>query len=465
MSLSSSDQIKFLKDRVLHWSAGGFVFWESADSHALYVALLKKTDGRFYIPKGHILVNESPARAAIREVKEELMLEKDPQIIAPVGVETYSFILPGDPRVHHKSVNLYVFQLREKENLRPLESEGFIEATWFEFSEALKRVPGDGLLKARQLFYFHKPVRKFAALEDVRSISVGIPTYNGAGTIYETLTSIMESLEALPEYMVIKIIICTDHCSDGTQQIVKKFISDKRQNGIEVVLLDNDGEKGKSTTLNKIYQNSVSDLFCMVDDDVILEKCCLLNLIRTLVTQDKIRCVFASWKRKHLGTKNLWQKFWHWILGIKFDIQPYDKPQKIMRGACLMLRRDNFIFLPDKIFNEDQFLQYIYWPATQEVKNAVIYFNSVRSISDYYRRCMRITIGIKQLEREFSRDRIVQCDKALRRNLNYTHIAKLPFKQKFPFVVYRLLRFIINLLIKIQLHMNKNYEWFRIKQN
>lgn len=459
------DQIKFFEDRVVHRSAGGFVFWESSASHALYVALLKKVDGRFYIPKGHILINELPAQAAIREVKEELMLDKDPQIIAPMGVESYSFTLPGDPRVQHKSVYLYVLQLREKEYLRPLESEGFIEANWFEFSEALKRVSGDDLLKAKQLFYFHKPVKKFYALEDVRSISVGIPTYNGADTIHDTLVSVTQSLEALPEYIVKKVIVCTDHCNDDTQQIVKKFISNKKQNGIEVALLDNDGEKGKSTTLNKIYQNSVSDLFCTVDDDVILERNCLLNLIGAFITQDKIRCVFASWKRNHFSTKNLWQKFWHCVLGTKFDIQPYGKPQKIMRGACLMLRRDSFVFLPDKIFNEDQFLQYIYWPATREVKNAVIYFNSVRSISDYYRRCMRITIGVKQLEREFSMGRIVQCNKALHRKLNYANVAKLPPEQKFPFMIYRLLRFVINLLIKIQLKMNKNYEWFRIKQN
>ncbi len=66
MEFSKSDQIEFFEDKVIHQSAGGFVFYEATDSHILYVALLQKPDGKFYIPKGHIFKNEEPNRAALR---------------------------------------------------------------------------------------------------------------------------------------------------------------------------------------------------------------------------------------------------------------------------------------------------------------------------------------------------------------------------------------------------------------
>lgn len=467
MEFSKSDQIEFSEDKVTHQSAGGFIFYESAENHILYVALLQKPDGKFYIPKGHILKNEKPEQAALREVKEELMLDKNPGIIAKIGIDSYTFTLPNDKRMHYKNVYLYVFNLFKKENIKPLGSEDFIRAEWLEFNEALGRIVFDkeNLLKARQYFYFYKPVEKFNNLKDIQSISVGIPTYNGEKTIYQTLISVATSLEYLPPYIKKEIIICADHCNDNTQQVIEKFIFDKRQNDISFKLLNNDGVKGKSTVLNKIFKNSKSDLFCIVDDDVILEKNCFLNLINNLILQKELICVFAKWKKKPLDSKNLWKKFWHWVLGIKFDIQPYDKPSEIMRGSCLMFRRENFVYFPGNILNEDQFLQYIYWPNTKEIENAIIYFNSVNSIIDYYKRFIRIMAGSRQLKQEFSEERIKECNKDLYRKLDYKRILRLPPKQKLPFFLYRFIRFFINMIVKIRLSINKNYEWFRIKQN
>lgn len=467
MEFSKSDQIEFFDDRVNHQSAGGFVFYESKDSHILYVALLQKPDGKFYIPKGHILIDEKPEQAAIREVREELTLDKNPEIIGKIGIDRYTFTLPDDKRIHYKNVHLYFFGLSQKEDIKPLEREDFIKAEWIEFNEALEKMAFDkeNLLKARQCFYFHKPIKKFDTIKNIQSISVGMPTHNGAKTIYQALISIIASLEYLPPHIKKEIIICTDHCDDNTKQVIEKLGGEKKQNDISFKLFDNNGAKGKSTVLNKIFKDSKSDLFCIMDDDVILEKNCFSNLINNLIIQKELICVFAKWKKKPLDSKNFRKKFWHWILGIKFDIQPYDKPSEIMRGSCLMLRRENFVYLSDNILNEDQFLQYIYWPNTKEVENALIYFNSVSSITDYYKRFIRIMAGSKQLKNEFSKERIKECNKDLYRKIDYKRILRLPLRQKLPFYFYRFIRFFINMVVKIRLSINKNYEWFRIKQD
>ena len=158
MEFFKSDQIVFLRDKVVHQSAGGFVFYEEPASHILYVALLQKSDGKFYIPKGHIQKNEKSELAALREIKEELMLDKNPKIITKIGKDSYVFTLPNDKRPHYKNVHLYVFNLPQKENIKPLEKEDFISAQWLEFDEALEKIAFDkkNLQKAKQCFYSHK---------------------------------------------------------------------------------------------------------------------------------------------------------------------------------------------------------------------------------------------------------------------------------------------------------------------
>lgn len=160
MKFSKLDQVVFLRDKVVHQSAGGFVFYEESISHILYVALLQKSDGKFYIPKGHIFKNEQPDIAALREVKEELKLKKAPDIVTKIGMDSYAFTLVDDKRIHYKNVHLYVFNMSQKETIKPLKNENFISAQWLEFDEALEKISFDkeNLLKAKQCFYSHKPM-------------------------------------------------------------------------------------------------------------------------------------------------------------------------------------------------------------------------------------------------------------------------------------------------------------------
>jgi len=470
MEFSKSDKIEFQKDKVLHESAGGFVFYESPKDHVLYVALLQKPDGKFFIPKGHLHNGEKPKETAIREVMEELCLNERPEIRTKIGIDNYDFTLPEDERIHHKNVHLYVFSLAQKSAIKPLEKEDFVDAKWLEFKEALEKIAfdRDNLLMARQLFYFNKPVPPVKEVEDIKSFTVGIPTHNGSITIYNTLSSIVESLSVLPKSISKKIIVCLDHCNDNTESVVDNFFEKNKRNDIEFKRIINTGQKGKSTVLNKIFENTDSELLCFIDDDVLLGKDCIHNLIKTLIDRKDLRCVFARWVRRPFSGKSPWKRFWHWVLGVKFDIQLFDSRPEYMRGACMMFRRQDFVYLPDKKFNvlnEDQFLQFIYWPLTKEVDNAVIYFNSVCTITEYYKRFIRISAGFKQVDSEFSVDRVKKCYSELNKKINYKNVWKSPLKRKLPFLLYRFIRIFVNNLVKIKLKRNKNYEWFRFEQH
>ncbi len=465
MEVAAKDQIKHYSDHVMHRSAGGFVFFEDIRTHELFVALLNKNDGRYVIPKGHVRFGETDEKAARREIREELSLKGDFETVACIGVDHYEFRLQENPDVRHrKNVYLYVFQTPGKNHLRPLTSEGFNVAGWLPFDVALAKISFDreNLLKARRLFYQNKEVALYRNITDIASITIAVPTYNGVKTIERTLYSVKKQLEELPDEIAKEIFVCADHCTDGTEEVVDSFVAKNKNAQIDIKLIANQGPQGKTSALNAIFEQSKGRIFCVIDDDVVLKKMCLWQLIKRLVEDSRLRCVFSVWQRQPLESRSFRKVFWHRVLGVKFDIQPYDKPSEIMRGACMMLRRESFVRLPPVlVFNEDQFLQYIYWPRTEEAKESIIYFNSVSSISDYYRRFIRIMVGYKNVAQYVDQERIKLCESELFRKVDYRKIMKLPRGQKSPFLFYRFIRFFISFYVKTRIRFVKDYVWFR----
>lgn len=336
---------------------------------------------------------------------------------------------------------------------------------WISFEEAVEKTSfnKDNLLEARQHFYYNKLVKNYENLLDIKSLTIAVPTYNGASTILKTLDSIAENLKEIPVSIKKEIIICTDHCTDDTVLIVKNFISKKRTEEMEITLINNINDKGKANVLNQVFSFSSGELFGVVDDDVILEKNCILNLIKALVENKNLRCVFSARVRLSLKSHNPWKLFWYWILGIKFDVNPYDKPSGIVRGQSIILRRENFVHFP-AVLNEDQFLHYIYWPQTKEIIDSIVYFNYVYSVYSCYRRSIRLKFGSKQMSKHFTKERIHEYSHTVIRKINYQKILHMPWKLKGPFLFYKFIMFFINKCVKIKLYFIKDYEWYRYKQ-
>jgi 8-oxo-dGTP pyrophosphatase MutT (NUDIX family) len=158
MQPKKKDKIIFLKDKILHESAGGFVFYES-HLNEIYVALLKNDKGKFVLPKGHIQKGESPESAALREIKEELGIKAFLKLIGFVGQSRYKFQDYTDKRMHFKRVNLFVFSSKKMANLSPQTSEGFIDAKWLKVEDAARKLAFDKklLLKAAEIYKNPKP--------------------------------------------------------------------------------------------------------------------------------------------------------------------------------------------------------------------------------------------------------------------------------------------------------------------
>lgn len=153
MKFKKGDKIEKKGEVVKHESAGGFLFYDSK-KEGLLVALLKKIDDEYYMPKGHLHENETPEKAANREVVEELCLKSEPKLLGKVCTDNYSFTLPNDTRQHFKIVHIYVFCADEKLEIAPLEDENFEVAKWVSIDKAMKILVFDGknLRKAEEKY-------------------------------------------------------------------------------------------------------------------------------------------------------------------------------------------------------------------------------------------------------------------------------------------------------------------------
>jgi predicted nucleotidyltransferase/8-oxo-dGTP pyrophosphatase MutT (NUDIX family) len=161
MKFNKEDRIKRTSNAIIHESAGGFLFFQEPHSRRLFVALLKTSNGEYVIPKGHLKKTESAENAALREMKEELSLGKDPRIVSKLGISRYTFTRDEDKLPHKKKVHLYLFYFANQEKILPLKSEGFVAAKWFLFQDAVKKITfnKEDLIRAKKIFSLsHLPV-------------------------------------------------------------------------------------------------------------------------------------------------------------------------------------------------------------------------------------------------------------------------------------------------------------------
>jgi 8-oxo-dGTP pyrophosphatase MutT (NUDIX family)/glycosyltransferase involved in cell wall biosynthesis len=458
--------IKVVGSKVYHESSGGFLFYEDPDTHQLYVALLQTSDSAVMIPKGHIEKGETPEQAAIRELCEELEITDDIHVMAKIGVDKYDFKLDNDKRDHQKKVHLFVLEAKDKLKLSPLRKEGFVAAEWYEFDDAKDKITFDkqNLFRARQLYYFNKKFTIYSKISDIKRIGIGLPTHNGELTLTKCLTSIKDAIKELPRHIQIEIVVCTDHCTDNTSRVVSDNLKDF---DASTQIINNSGKKGKASALNLLFStfSKDNDLIFFIDDDVELNKKCLIKMLESTADKDVNRFYFAEWERKVYKKRNFYRNFWYKVFGIKFDIQIYQKKSQLMRGACMLFRCEDYIKIPDELINDDQFFQYTYWPHTKEVEGAVTYFDSVDNFKDYRNRFLRIGLGLNQMEEQFSRDRVEECKKALFLNIDRTKINKLDTKTKFYFKTYRFIRFFVSKWVDYKLKKGEHNGWYRTRKS
>jgi len=129
------EAIKQEKNKVIeHKSASSVIYL--IENGEIKIVLLKKKNGPWVLPKGHIEENELPEKAALREAQEETGLENG-RIIKLLQKNFYTFKPKYGFARHKKTVILYLVKAG-RISFKPLEHEGFEKVKAFAGIDAVK---------------------------------------------------------------------------------------------------------------------------------------------------------------------------------------------------------------------------------------------------------------------------------------------------------------------------------------
>jgi len=118
-------------------------------------------------------------------------------------------------------------------------------------------------------------------LSDEPLISVVIPTHNRKDHLIRLLESIFESNYHQDN---LEITVVDDLSSDGTGDLIKKKYS-------SVKIIRNQKELWSSLSRNVGAKNSKGDFIFFIDDDNVIEKNCISELVKILLANNDIGCV------------------------------------------------------------------------------------------------------------------------------------------------------------------------------
>jgi biofilm PGA synthesis N-glycosyltransferase PgaC len=238
---------------------------------------------------------------------------------------------------------------------------------------------------------------KYKKLDKFPSISILIAAYNEESSIYGTLESIYKQNYPQP----FEVIVVNDGSKDKTVEYTKKFISN---NGVEnLVLIDNEINKGKALVLNQGLEEAKYDLVVSIDADSYLHKGALEHIVLTMTESDEDYVAVAGTilVRNHQASFMAKIQYWDYLVGISSvkRIQSMYQGTLVAQGAFSIYKTKILKELggwPDKI-GEDIVLTWKLLEQGHKVGHselAICFTNVPESYIDFYKQRKRWSRGL-----------------------------------------------------------------------
>lgn len=237
------------------------------------------------------------------------------------------------------------------------------------------------------------------------TISIGISAYNEQANIANVITSFLYQKET--NFVLKEIIVVSDGSSDKTVELVEKFGDDRLH------LVAHSDRAGKAKRLNEIISLFSGDILILTDADVLPDDQFVFEKIVKEFNKDKkIDMVLANVRPLPAVTyfESAVNNFFY---AREDQMKNFDFLSSIhgARGAGMALSKKvaKQIVFPELLIIDDAFIYLFIKKSGYKIaaaKDAVIWFRSVQTISDFKKQMMRYMKGGEQLN-SFYTDQLI----------------------------------------------------------
>jgi len=244
--------------------------------------------------------------------------------------------------------------------------------------------------------------------KDLPPISILIAAYNEEKTIYQTLHSIYT--QRYPSEF--EVIIVSDGSKDKTVENIEKF--QKNNNVKNIIVIDNEQNKGKALVLNQGLEYCNNELIVCVDADSTLHDKALEKIIFTMVGSDENYGAVAGTIlcKNYKDTFMAKLQYWDYLVGISSvkRIQSMYQGTLVAQGAFSVYKKSILKEIggwPDKI-GEDIVLTWNILSKDHKVghaENAICFTNVPETYKAFYNQRKRWSRGL--IEAFFSQPKLL----------------------------------------------------------
>jgi glycosyltransferase involved in cell wall biosynthesis len=224
----------------------------------------------------------------------------------------------------------------------------------------------------------------------MRSITVGIPSYNERQNIVNLLRAIEEQHTPILEVLI------SDDSSDNTPSLVHNFAEHSL---LDIQLFHHDTRRGAAAAWNEILQRAAGDVIVLYDADTIPHPSCTQQLTSHIQGNVGI-CASNSQPVQAVGIAGRASVFISkWLRSVRLA----QLSQYTVMGRALAINSSEAkkIKIPSNIIAIDLYMQCKVLEMSRDViynDSAIVYFKPANDIHDLASQVMRAVNGHKQLE-------------------------------------------------------------------
>jgi glycosyltransferase involved in cell wall biosynthesis len=239
-------------------------------------------------------------------------------------------------------------------------------------------------------------------MNNITTVSIGIPAYNEGQNIQQLLLSLVAQKETGIKLQ--EIIVVSDGSSDDTAQKVKA-VKDKR-----ITLIDDGQRLGKSARLNTLFKTFTGDVLILMDADVLVTD---KNLLAKTVKKARLhKTGLAGINALPIAANTFFEHVIEaGVMVIKDTAKMWNNGNNYLSfKGCFMALDGTFarsLYMPATIVNNDA---YIYFSAVQAgfspayLKESKLYYRSPSTLSDHVKQSSRYQSSKGELHKHFTLD-------------------------------------------------------------